>query len=72
GLLRVLPYWFHLAVDGAVGVVFLLTPFVFGFGGIDAWYYLANGAAVALVVGLHKPDTVRKVSRDTEVVAAKA
>lgn len=57
GVLRVLPYWFHLAVDFAVGVVFLAAPFALGFSGIDAWYYWANGAAVMFVVGLHKPET---------------
>ncbi len=55
GILRVLPYSFHLAVDGAVGVSYLLAPFVLGFSGIDAWYYWINGAAVMIVVGLHKP-----------------
>lgn len=59
GVIRVLPYGFHLAVDGAVGVVFLAAPFVLGFGGLDATYYLVNGAAVVAVVGLHQPeDTV--------------
>lgn len=57
GVFRVLPYSVHLAVDFLVGVVFLLAPIVFGFSGLDAWYYLANGAAVMLVVSLHKPDT---------------
>lgn len=56
GVIRVLPYSFHLAVDLTVGVVFLLAPSVLGFSGIDAWYYWINGAAVLLVVGLHKPD----------------
>ncbi len=56
GVFRVLPYGFHLAVDAVVGAGFLLAPVVFGFTGIDALYYWANGAAVAVVVGLHKPD----------------
>lgn len=56
GVFRVLPYWFHLTVDGVVGATFLLAPFAFGFSGIDAMYYWANGAAVALVVSLHKPE----------------
>lgn len=57
GVVGLLPYPFHLAVDLAVGVVFLLAPSVIGFSGIDAWYYWINGAAVLIVVGLHKPDT---------------
>jgi len=32
-----------------VGVVFLVVPFVFGFHGLDAWYYWANAIAVLLV-----------------------
>ena len=56
GVWRILPYSFHLAVDLAVGIVFLVAPFVLGFSGIDAIFYLANGAAVLLVVGLHKPE----------------
>lgn len=60
GLIRVLPYPVHLTVDGLVGAVFLITPFVLGFVGIDAWFYLANGAAVVLVVGLHKPSTAQR------------
>lgn len=57
GLVRVLLYPVHLTVDGLVGAVFLIAPFALGFVGIDAWFYLANGAAVVLVVGLHKPAT---------------
>lgn len=56
GLVRVLPYWVHRAVDALVGVVFLAAPVVLGFSGIDALYYWANGGAVMLVVGLHKPE----------------
>ena len=58
GVFRVLPYPVHLAVDSLVGVVFLLAPIVFGFSGLDAWYYWVNGAAVMFVVGLHKPAAV--------------
>lgn len=56
GVFRVLPYRVHLAVDFAVGVIFLAAPVVLGFTGLDAWYYWANGAAVLVVVGLHKPE----------------
>lgn len=58
GVFRVLPYPVHLTVDGLVGVVFLLAPLALGFSGLDAWYYWANGAAVLLVVGLHKPEAM--------------
>ncbi|MGI9385220.1 MAG: hypothetical protein ACR2PO_18860 [Methyloligellaceae bacterium] len=56
GVFRVLPYGFHLAVDGAVGVLFVLAPIVLNFTGIDAMYYWLNGTAVLIVVGLHKPE----------------
>lgn len=56
GIFRVLPYSVHLAVDALVGVVFVAAPFVLEFAGIDAMFYWANGAAVLLVVGLHKPE----------------
>lgn len=56
GVIRVLPYSFHLAVDFAVGLMFVAAPSLLGFTGIDAWYYWLNGAAVLVVVGLHKPE----------------
>ncbi|MES0810880.1 hypothetical protein ABLO27_15455 [Roseibium sp. SCPC15] len=56
GLIRVVPYSFHLIVDFAVGVVFLAAPFVLGFSGIDFAYYIVNALAVLTVVSLHKPE----------------
>ncbi|MEL6329803.1 MAG: hypothetical protein AAFR38_09090 [Planctomycetota bacterium] len=56
GLIRVLPYKLHVGVDALVGVTFLAAPFALGFEGIDAWYYWANGAAVATVIALSKPE----------------
>lgn len=56
GLFKILPYRLHLTVDGLVGAAFLLAPFVFGFEGPDALYYWLNGAAVAIVVSLHKSE----------------
>ena len=56
GVLRVLPFSVHLAVDALVGVFFVFAPIVLGFTGMDALYYWANGLAVLIVVGLHKPE----------------
>lgn len=56
GIIRVLPYTFHLAVDFIVGILFLALPFVFGFTGLDAAYYWLNGAAVVAVITLSKPE----------------
>lgn len=54
GVFRILPYWFHVLVDGMVGAVFLAAPFVFSFTGIDAWFYWLNALAVLTVVTLNK------------------
>jgi len=59
GLFRVLPYRLHLAVDLGVGLLFLAVPFALGFAGLDAAYYLLNGAAVVTVIGLSKPEAAR-------------
>ncbi|MBO6517621.1 MAG: hypothetical protein JJ975_13835 [Bacteroidia bacterium] len=56
GVYRVIPYQWHLYVDFAVGVVFVLAPFIFSFEGIDAYYYWINGGAVLTVVSLHKSE----------------
>ncbi|MGH1364481.1 MAG: SPW repeat domain-containing protein [Calditrichia bacterium] len=56
GVFRVLPYTFHLTADFAVGIMFLAAPFLFGFAGLDAWFYWINGAAVVSVVSLHNKE----------------
>ena len=55
GIFRILPYSFHLTVDGLVGIVFVIAPFLLGFVEIEFWYYLVLGITVLLVVGLHQP-----------------
>ncbi|WP_299848080.1 hypothetical protein [uncultured Roseovarius sp.] len=56
GLIRVIPYYVHMAVDLVVGLTFLAAPFLFGFTGLDAIFYWLNGAAVCLVIASHKSD----------------
>jgi len=56
GVYRIIPYKFHLIVDFLVAIVFILAPFILSFEGIDAYYYWINGAAVLIVVSLHKPE----------------
>lgn len=56
GVVRVLPYKLHLAVDLAVGVLFLALPLAIGFSGLDAAFYWLNGAAVVAVIALSKPE----------------
>ncbi len=62
GLIKVLSYRLHLAVDFMVGVVFTLAPFVLSFNGLDAAYYWANGLAVLVVVSLHKPEETMQLA----------
>lgn len=56
GVFKIIPYNIHLIVDGIVAIVFILAPFIFSFKGMDAYYYWINGAAVLIVVSLHKPE----------------
>lgn len=60
GVFKVVSYKIHLAVDLIVAIVFVLAPFIFSFEGLDAYYYWLNGAAVLLVVGMHKPEVVKE------------
>jgi len=70
GVVRVIPYSLHLAVDIVVGGVFLSAPYLLGFSGVDAWFYLANGAAVLTVVSLHQPNEERMLSCCKAIVPA--
>ena len=54
GVVRIIPYKVHLIVDFLVAVVFIITPLILSFEGLDAYYYWANGGAVLIVVSLHK------------------
>src|SRR3954454_3479327 len=64
GLIRIIPYWLHLWVDRAVGVVFVVAPFAFKFVGLDASYYWALAAAVLL--------TTSVLNAPEELVAARS
>lgn len=62
GIVRIVPYWLHVAVDRLIGLVFIVAPFALGFRGLDAWYYWANGAAVLLVTFvLNAPESEKQV-----------
>jgi len=59
GVIRVVPYSLHVAVDRLVGVLFVAAPTLLGFAGLDAAYYWLNGAAVlAVTVLLNAPETI--------------
>lgn len=65
GVLRILPYWLHLAVDRLVGVTFAIAPFVLGFSGLDLAYYLVNAAAVLTVtflLNVPEPEAARSAA----------
>ena len=55
GLIRVLPFSLHVAVDFLVGLTFVAAPFVLGFKGLDAWFYWLNGGTVLTVIALSRP-----------------
>ena len=62
GVIRILPYWFHVLVDGLVGATFAAAPFLLGFEGLDAWFYWINAAAVLTVVGLSQPASMGRAA----------
>lgn len=63
GLVPVIPYWLHLWVDRAVGVVFIIAPFAFRFNGLDTWYYWVLAAAVLLTTSVFNAPEVRTGQR---------
>jgi len=52
GAVRYIPFRLHLVVDALAATAFAMAPTLFGFAGLDAWYYWLNAAAVFVVVGL--------------------
>ena len=50
----------HLALDFIAGIAFLITPFIFGFGGTPRTIYLVVGAAVILLVFVTDPNVEAK------------
>src|SRR3954467_10325939 len=68
GLVRIIPYWLHLRVDRAVGVVFVIAPFAFQFDWLDASYYWILAAAVLLTTSVFnapEEQVVRRPGLDT-------
>jgi hypothetical protein len=60
GVIRVIPYSVHVAVDRLVRLTFLAAPFVLGFTGLDAIYYWVNAGAVLTVTFLlNAPETAK-------------
>ena len=64
GVVKVVPYRLHVAVDRLVGAVFIAASFALGFTGLDAAYYWANGATVLLVtLLLNAPEPVQSATK---------
>lgn len=64
GMVKLVPYWLHVAVDRVVGTVFIAAPFALGFTGLDAAYYWANGATVLIVtLLLNAPEPVQLATK---------
>jgi hypothetical protein len=59
GVIRVVPFSVHVAVDALVGIVFVTAPFALGFSGLDAWFYWANGATLLVVLSLQRPEATQ-------------
>lgn len=62
GLIRVLPFKLHLAVDMIAGLTFLAAPFLLGFAGFEAVYYWVLGATVVAVVSLDAPEQTHTIA----------
>ena len=67
GLVRIIPFRIHLAIDTAVATAFVVAPFLFGFTELDAWFYWINAAAVFVVVAVSMPKS-RKANPGTGLV----
>src|SRR5215510_3102681 len=63
GLVRIIPYWLHLWVDRAVGLLFVIAPFAFKFAGLDAWYYWVLAAGVLLTTSVFNAPEERVAMR---------
>ena len=58
GVYKVIPYKLHLVVDFIVAIVFIISPFLFSFKGLDTYYYWINGISVLSVISMHKTEDV--------------
>ena len=56
GLFRKIPFQGHLAIDLLVALAFVLSPWIFGFTGLDSHYYIFNATVVFTVVALSEND----------------
>ena len=56
GLVRKIPFQGHLAIDLIVALAFVVSTLIFGFSGIDSFYYIFNAVVVFTVVALSEND----------------
>jgi hypothetical protein len=57
GIRELIPWRVHLALDAAAAVALLVTPFVFGFGGVARGFYVTVAVAVLAVVATSRLET---------------
>ena len=72
GLVRVIPYWLHLWVDRALGVVSITAPFAFHFTGPYSRYYWVLAAAVLLrtsVLNAPEVSAAQRANLDTRTAS---
>lgn len=69
GLLRVLSFRSHIALDLAAAAAFVTAPFVFGWAGLTMAYYLVMAAGVVVVVLLTGKESDAVESRTARVEA---
>lgn len=54
GVFKVISYENHLIIDFVIALVFIVSPFIFSFEGLDVYYYWTSGITFLTVVGLQK------------------
>lgn len=63
GIVKLLPFPGHLAIDWFDAVIFFAAPFLFGFSGLDFYYYIAVGISVVGIVVVTMPQQPADQSR---------
>ncbi len=69
GVLRVLSFRSHLALDLGAAGAFVTAPFVFGWTGLTMAYYLVMAAGVVVVVALSRNETAATDDRTARIEA---
>jgi hypothetical protein len=71
GLVRVIYYWLHLWLDGALVVISITAPSAFQFIGFDGWSHWVLAAAILPTTSVLSPPEVsaaRRANLDTRAM----